>query len=197
VGGGSTNATVDLSGGHSKLTLMNAGGARQMVLTAWTTNATVNSGLTLTNVDQIRGTSDAALLIDTSGAAPIVFGTNNTEQARFTPSVGFKMTAARFEHAMGANVASASTLTLGVDGTIFGITGTTIINYITTTNWQAGSIVTLRFAAACPVHNNVGSVPGSTAPILLAGGGDTTFAANTILTLLYDGANWIDVRKVT
>jgi hypothetical protein len=103
---------------------------------------------------------------------------------------------ARFAHAKGADVAAAGTTTLGNDGNLFGITGTGTIDFITTTNWQAGSRIVLRFAAAATVNHNTASPPGSTAPILLSGAANITFAANTILELVYDGTNWIDCRKV-
>lgn len=92
----------------------------------------------------------------------------------------------------GAAVASAGVLTLGVDGNSFPITGTTTITNITVTNWGAGSEITLAFQAACQVTNNAGGAGN----ILLSGGANITFAANTILKLFFDGTNWIDVRKI-
>lgn len=141
-------------------------------------------------------TSSGVFMVGTDVAKAMLLGTSDIEQARFTPAVGLQMTAARFELAKGADVASAGTLTLGAAGNVFGITGTTAIDFLTTTNWQAGSIVWLRFAAAATVNHNTGSPPGSTAPILLSGAANITFAANTVLGLIYDGTNWIDVRKV-
>lgn len=136
----------------------------------------------------------ATLDLYSSGAARFV--TNDTVRANWTTTGALNYVAARVAFAKGADVAAASTTTLGADGNVFGITGTGTINYITTTNWQAGSEITLRFAAAATVNHNTGSVPGSTAAILLSGAANITFAANTILKLVYDGSNWIDVRKI-
>jgi hypothetical protein len=100
----------------------------------------------------------------------------------------------RFETAKGANVATANDLTLGNDGNTFNITGTTQINAITTTNWQAGSTINLIFASTPTVKHNTSGGAG-TAPILLAGSADFTAAANDLLTLVYDGASWHETTR--
>lgn len=94
----------------------------------------------------------------------------------------------------GANVASAGDLTLGSAGNSFSITGTTTINAITTTNWQAGSIIILIFASTPTVkHNTAGGA--STAKMLLNGGVDFVASANDVLTLIYDGTNWLECSR--
>lgn len=150
----------------------------------------------------------AALALDDAVGAKLSYGAgasvacatnaiNMTSNSTVTITANTKCSVVgRFELTKGADVASAGTLTVGGDGTVFGITGTATINYITTTNWQAGSIITLRFAAAAVVANNTGSVPGSTAAILTATGAPVTYAANAVLQLLYDGTYWIDLKKV-
>jgi hypothetical protein len=81
-----------------------------------------------------------------------------------TAVAGLKfLVAGRMASNKGANVASASTLTLGTDGNTFAITGTTTINYITTTSWVAGADVTLEFSTSVTLTHNAGSVPGGTA----------------------------------
>lgn len=101
----------------------------------------------------------------------------------------------RWMVAKGADTAAASTFTMP-NADSCNVTGTGTINYITTTNWDAGSVIRLKFAAAGVVAHNTGSVPGGTAAVLLSGGANITFAASTILQLYYDGANWIDLRKI-
>lgn len=101
----------------------------------------------------------------------------------------------RISPVAGANTAAASTFTMPAGDSCV-VTGTGTINYITTTNWDVGSRIYLQFAAAAVVAHNTGSVPGSTAAVLLSGGANITFAANTILVLYYNGANWIDLRKI-
>ena len=104
---------------------------------------------------------------------------------------------ARFTQTIAASaVPSSGVLTLGDDGNIFSITGTSAIDGITTTRWNAGSIITLIFAAAATAnHNSTVSAPA--APILLSGSANQTMTADSTLTLLYDGTNWQEIgRKI-
>ena len=90
----------------------------------------------------------------------------------------------RHQLKQGAAVASATTITLGNDGNVFPITGTTVIQTITTTNWQAGSRVTLIFGT------------GTASQVTNAG--NITFRSGTALTtttngawdFIYDGTAW-------
>lgn len=101
----------------------------------------------------------------------------------------------RARWAKGADVASGGTLTLGSDGNSFDITGTTAIDYITTTNWTAGSIVVLQFDASVSVNHNSGSVPADTAAIHLAGAANLSATAGDTLTLWYDGTVWREIAR--
>lgn len=101
-----------------------------------------------------------------------------------TPTFARMTINGRILGAQGADVASANDLTLGADGNVFEITGTTQINAITTANWQTGSIVVLIFASTPTVkHNTAGGV--GTAVILLAASGDFAATAGDTLTLVY------------
>ncbi len=95
--------------------------------------------------------------------------------------------------AKGAAVAAANNLVLGADGNVFHITGATQINLLASTNFQAGSTVTLIFDSTPLVKHNT-AVSGANKPILLVGGVDWTPAANDVLTLTYDGTSWYDSR---
>jgi hypothetical protein len=101
----------------------------------------------------------------------------------------------RFACAKGADVAAAGTLTLGTDGNFFSITGNTNIDFLTTSNWQAGSIVLLQFTGTPTVNHNTGSPPGSTAAILLAGAAGFAATANDTLSLVYNGTTWVEVAR--
>ncbi len=102
----------------------------------------------------------------------------------------------RFQLDKGIDVVAANDLTLGSDGNVFKITGSTQINAITTTNWQAGVTISLIFSAGVTVKHNTAGGAG-TAPMLLSGSVDYVAAANGVLTLLYDGTNWQESsRKV-
>ena len=94
----------------------------------------------------------------------------------------------------GADVASADEVTLGMDGDYFDITGTTEINHITETGWQAGSVMMLQFDASVTVKHNTASTPPE-APILLSGAGDFSATAGDTLQLVYDGAAWREVSR--
>jgi hypothetical protein len=99
-------------------------------------------------------------------------------------SKGVFIGAGRFQEKQGADVASANDLTLGVDGSVFEITGATQINAITTTNWQNGGKITLLFTSNPTVKNNTAG-GASTAVILLAGGADFAATSGDVLTLVY------------
>jgi hypothetical protein len=100
----------------------------------------------------------------------------------------------RFETAKGADVVAANDLTLGAAGNIFHITGTTTINAITTSNWQAGSEITLIFDSTPTVKNNTAG-GGGTAVMKLAGGADFSATADDVLKLAFDGTKWYEVSR--
>lgn len=97
----------------------------------------------------------------------------------------------RLSTGRGSTVASAGTLTLGTGGNVFTVTGTTTINYITTTGWPAGSRITLVTSAAAVFAHNTGTVPTSTAALQNNSGANITSAANKAVSYVFDGTNWI------
>lgn len=94
-----------------------------------------------------------------------------------------------------AAVVAANDLTLGATNLNL-VSGNTQINALTITGWTAGAEVTLIFSGTPTVkHNTAGG--GGTAVMLLAGSVDLVAAANTVLTLIYDGTSWQEKsRKV-
>jgi len=94
--------------------------------------------------------------------------------------------AARVQFGKGANVASAATVTLGNDGNLFHITGTTNIDNITTTNWQAGSEIVLIFDDVLTVNDGTGNLQ-------LAG--NFTTSANDTMKLIYNGTSWFELSR--
>jgi hypothetical protein len=101
---------------------------------------------------------------------------------------------ARFLLDKGANVAAANDLTLGGDGNLFTITGSTQINAITTTSWQAGSQIAFIFTGAPLVKNNTAGGAG-TATMLLSGRTDFQAAAGDYIAFQYDGTNWYETER--
>lgn len=129
-----------------------------------------------------------------AGTASMHLVTNNTNRHELDFQ-GFLKTGRRFQLKKGADVASAGTLTLGGDGNVFHVTGTTTINHGTTTDWQAGSVVLLKFEASVQVTHNAGSPPADTVPFLLAGGANFSATAGDTLLLYYDGGAWREVAR--
>jgi hypothetical protein len=93
---------------------------------------------------------------------------------------------ARHLQKQGASVASATTITLGVDGNVFALTGTTAVTGITTTNWQAGSIVVLIPASASITLGHNTAAGGIRTKTGLA----VAPVANNAYMLVYDGTTW-------
>ena len=102
--------------------------------------------------------------------------------------------AGRFHASKGADVASADEITLG-SGNYFDITGTTTINHINKTDWQAGSEVTFQFDSNVTVTHNAGTPAGTEASILLAGAVNFSSTPDDVLKLVYDGATWREVSR--
>lgn len=100
----------------------------------------------------------------------------------------------RFKIDKGADITAAGDLTLGTDGNFFKITGNTTVNAITTSNWQAGSEVTLWFSGTPTVsHNTAGG--GGTALIQLDSQVSMSAVSGTILKLIYDGTVWREIGR--
>jgi hypothetical protein len=95
----------------------------------------------------------------------------------------------------GADVASANDMTLGMDGNYFEISGTTQINRITTTTWQAGSFCIMKFAASVTVAHQGAATSGALARINLSGSANFGATANDTLTLVYNGTDWFEVCR--
>lgn len=91
----------------------------------------------------------------------------------------------------GPDVASANNLTLG-SGNRFQVTGTTQINLLDGTSWQAGSEVTLMFTGSLTVKHNQTTI-GAFFPIMLSGAVDFSATANDQLTLqLNSDSKWYE-----
>ncbi len=97
----------------------------------------------------------------------------------------FGMSSKIMKLAKGADVASASAITLGDDGNFFDITGTTGITSITAKT--AGTVVMLQFDGVLTVTD------GSNLKL----NGNLTTAAETTLTLVCDGTNWLSLIHIS
>lgn len=90
------------------------------------------------------------------------------------------MSSSEFLWAKGSDIASGTSITLGTDGNVFDITGTTTIQTITAK--QAGSVVVLHFDGALTLTDDTGN--------LELQGSDLTVAAEDEVILKCDGTNW-------
>lgn len=91
----------------------------------------------------------------------------------------------------GGDVASGTALSLGFGGNIFDVTGTTTINTISPTGWQAGAVIHLQFDGALTVTHN----SGGTNDILLGNQSNMTTSAGDVLTLFLEGTDWVEVSR--
>lgn len=121
----------------------------------------------------------------TSGGTLTLKGTKHT-----TP--GAVNVSTRLGLQKSASVTADSTITVG-DGNLVPITGTTTINYCTTTGWTSGSEIIMYFDGATTITHNAGSVPSNTAAFFFAAGSDVVTSANTVLRFVYDGTYWRNV----
>jgi len=116
------------------------------------------------------------------GAGDVGFGSATVQQYHINANGLIHNT--RHQLKQGASIASATTITLGNDGNVFTITGTTVITTITTTNWQAGSRITLIFTTGAA------GMIGTGGNITNRAAGATTTTANSAWDLVYDGTAW-------
>lgn len=142
----------------------------------------------------LQGTSAGIAFVSSFGgsAADVLVWDNNTSSWYFVNNgpygAWFRMKAARLALAEGAAVASAAQVTLGSDGNVFHITGTTQTDLILNTNWQGGSTVTLIFDGILTVRHNQ-AASGNFKPIYLKALANLTTAAGMAIQLVYDATN--------
>lgn len=123
---------------------------------------------------------------------------NWREVTRWFPTAGSALTPASITmsgpiyQSQGSNVASANSITLGVGGDFFEVTGTTQINLINAAGMrQAGSVVHLYFSGALTLHH----AQGTTGQLFLAGSTDWTVPAGSTITLVSDGSLWRELAR--
>ena len=163
--GGAASGATDTGGAGAAITITaGAGGAGD--------TGGVGANITLTaGAAGTGGNVAGGIITFTAGAAT------------GTGTVGYVRTTSRLEYNQGADIASANDLTLGADGNIFEITGTTQINAITTAGWQNGAQIVLLFTSTPTVKYNTAGGAG-TAVCLLASATDFVASAGDTLTLV-------------
>lgn len=136
---------------------------------------------------------DAAKLWWYNGSAWVDFAPVASPTFTGTVTAPALVMTGRVQGKQGSDVASANDMTLGT-GNFFYVTGTTTINAIAFSGWQAGSQITLKFQGACTVKNNTAGGVGFGA-MLLQSSTDFTTTANDMLTLQWDGSNWNEITR--
>jgi len=102
----------------------------------------------------------------------------------------------RHQYDKGANVASVDAVTLGTDGNVFEITGTTTINHILNTDWQIGSEIILYFQAATPLNHLTGGLTGDEADLALQADSNYTTSIGDVLTFVLRTATvWEEISR--
>ncbi len=100
---------------------------------------------------------------------------------------------ARLHQAKGTDLASATTLTLGSGtqgGNHYNITGTTTVQGIVTTGWNAGDRIVLQLASGITITHNSGAPGAGAVAIQLNAGANLVTARVTMLALIFNGTFW-------
>lgn len=142
---------------------------------------------------------ETSIDVDANGTirynGPTLFRGNFVIQGGSNPTGTFAtLTTARLLLGKGVDVPSATTVTLGTDGNVFTITGTTQIQGIVYDNWNFGPVF-LQFSGSVTVVHNSGAPGAGADPILLAGGVNFAATANDTLTLIHIGATWVEFAR--
>lgn len=95
----------------------------------------------------------------------------------------------RVNPAQGADVSSATTITLGNDGNFFNITGTTTLVGIAIAGWTAGAVIYLKTTGSQTWTNN-GSPGAGYGKLLLVGAANVSMTANDLMILVFNGTDW-------
>lgn len=84
------------------------------------------------------------------------------------------------------SIASAGTISINVNRSVFNVTGTTTVSFIDNVAASSGMTKHFVFGSALTVRHNNGGVGA----IVLKSGADTAFAAGAMLSVVSDGVKW-------
>lgn len=121
-------------------------------------------------------------ITNTAISATAAIASSKLNLALITQSIA--MSGVILKQAKGADVASATTTTLGDDGNFFFITGTTTITSITAK--VAGTVIVLKFNGALTLTN------GSNLKLVA----DFVTVAGDTIILVSDGTNWWEISRL-
>jgi hypothetical protein len=96
------------------------------------------------------------------------------------------------------SLASATSLSVLDHSDFFNITGTTTIDYIeapTSSSHRVGRVLVLQFNAGITIRNNVAGAGSTQRPIRLSGAADFAATSLDMLTLLYNGVEYLEIAR--
>ena len=157
-------------------------------------NTTLDEVKTFMTNNSIPITGSISLALDEMGYV-LQLDTDATFTAPQITAFEDQFFSKRVQGNKGEDVASGGTVTL-TEGTLFDITGTTNIDYITTTTWKKGTLICLQFDSALTVNHNTGSVPANTSAIFLNGSVNAVLTAGSTLTLIFDDVFWKELGRM-
>jgi len=114
-------------------------------------------------------------------------------QIQLTAGAGLSFLARRLNQNKGTDEVAASELTLTTDGNTFDITGGTTINTISPASWRAGAVIHLQFDGTPIITHN----SGGTNDILLGNQANMTAAIGDVLSLFFNGTDWVEISRST
>ena len=118
------------------------------------------------------------LSIQINGSNALVLDTD--QSATFGGRIGGKQ---------ALDVASANDITIGA-GNFARVTGTTTVNRITITGWQAGSEITIQTTGSLTLAHQGAANTGTLGRLNLVGSANVSMTANDVIKLMFDGTEW-------
>lgn len=205
---GSTSDLINLQvGGSSRFKMQNDGYIRGSHALFHSVESS-DQLYKFTNFGRIQGISDGVLKLANNanndfgllqfGGTTSSFPALKRNATGLQPQLADDSGSARWLQGQGADVASASTITLG-SGNSFELTGTTAVTLITSTGWTEGSIITLIANENVTITNGT-ATSGSAVTIKLAGATNFAMTADDTLTLILSsttagGVAWREVSR--
>lgn len=138
--------------------------------------------------------SDGATYLNASATKSISFNIGGTNCATLTQD-GYFQFKNRWQGAKAADVASANDITI-VSGNYFILTGTTTVNRITLTGWQAGSEITIQTSGSLTLAHQGAANTGTLGRLNLFGSANVSMTANDFIKLMFNGTEWFQSSLV-
>jgi len=141
----------------------------------------------VSNIPSLAFFADANTGFNSAGAGTWAWYAANVLGAYFGSPADFGLRLfMRYNQSRGGNVTSGTTITAPSNSNYFHVTGTTQIDFMTSTNWSDGALVFIVFDGALTVRHNTASPPANTAPFSLSGAANVAYGAGAKASFRYD-----------